>query len=267
MERVTIPDAAIPETDPETLVYCFDRWVKKVANRYQTAIVRTGAAVAIDDLIQVGRLALLRAQKRYNPSGGASFLTFSFDYLRGAMRREIEKNMPPLPLGAFVSLDEPIADDTNDTYSEIIEDKAIETAQERAERMERAAELHRAIKRLKSDTKREIIKKKWFEDKELEQVAEEMNMKKGAIYAAHEYALSKLRHDHDLVMLCAPVFSVSLSRFRRRWESAVEAEVIWRDEHLSGNRYEIEYIAEKRTWTDKQALSCMNRLKAKRNNE
>lgn len=231
MQRVTIPDAAIPETDPETLVYCFDKWVLKVANRYKYMIEKTGAAVDADDLHQVGCLALLRAQKHYDPAAGKSFISFSYNYLRGAMRNEINKNIPGVPLGVCVSLDEPITIDGDDPLSEIIPDNTIEPAQERAERLERAAEVHKAIDRLKSETKREIINRVYFDDQDLAQVAEDLHMKPSAVYAAHHEALIKLKRDTALKSLYMPVFSVSVGRFRTKWESAVESAVLWREKH------------------------------------
>lgn len=269
MQCVQIPDKAIPETDSETLIFCFDRWVAKVANRYKNAIERTGAIIDIDDLIQVGRLALLRAQNKYDPAGGAGFLTFSFDYLRGAMRRELEKNMRKLPLNAFVSLDERIKNDGPETYAEIIEDKTIESADERLERLDAAAEVRAAVDRLKQERQKEIIKKVYFEDKELKKVAAEMGLKEGYTYALHSDALSRLRKDKPLVLLCAPHFSVSVSGFLSRWGSAVEAEVIWRDEHLYNN-CEVKYDPPDkpaRHWSDKQTISYMKRMIAKRNKE
>ena len=238
MQRPTIPDAAIQDTDPETLIYCFTPWIQKVANRYRNAIKKTGASLDTDDLFQVGCLALLRAQEDYDPAGGASFFHFSFYYLRTAMQKEIRKNRPGLPLSEFVFLDEPIADDPDHTKGEIVEDPTIEPAPDRAERLERAAEVHKAVDRLKSENKRNIVNKVWFEDMDIRQAAAVLGMKPGAAYAAHKEALSKLRRDHALQSLCAPTFAPGVSRFRLHWESCVEAEVIWRDEHSRGGTHD-----------------------------
>lgn len=231
MQRPIIPDNAVPGSDPDQLIFCFDPWVHKIANRYKNTIEKTGAMLDHDDLMQAGRLGLLRAHKRYDPAGGASFLTFSFGYIRAAMRYEIHRCLPLLPPGALVSLDEPLTDDKGKTLSDIIEDQTTETAQEKIERMEQYAELHRAVDRLKNESKREIIKKTYFEDKDISQAAAELNMKPGAAYAAHKDALSILRRDYQLKLYCAPVFSVGLSSFRRSWSSAVERAVLWREKH------------------------------------
>ncbi len=181
----------------------------------------------MDDLIQVGSLALLRAQKKYDPAGKASFLTFSFYYLRRVMRREIENNSPSLPPGAFISLDEPTIDDS--PLSEIIEDKSIEPAEERIERQERAEELHRAIDRIKYENRRTIINQVYFDNRDITSIAEEMSISKQYASALHRDALSRLRKDETLRALCAPVFSAGVGRFRARWESCVEAEILWKE--------------------------------------
>ena len=187
--------------------------------------------MGLDDLCQVGRLALLRAQKQYNPTAGSTFISFSFDYLRSAMQREIARNKPIRPPGMCVSLDEPISNDGDDPLSEIIPDNNLETAQERAERLERAEEVHRAVDRLKSETKRVIINKVYFDGQELAQVADDLRMKTSAVYSAHHEALIKLKRDEALKRLCMPTFSVSVARFRCKWSSAVESAVLWREKH------------------------------------
>lgn len=66
---------------PEDLVWC-DRLVAGVASscRYPPNISR-------DDLMQEGRLAMLRAAKRFNPrnAAGASFRTYAYRAIIGAM--------------------------------------------------------------------------------------------------------------------------------------------------------------------------------------
>jgi len=262
MQRVIIPDTEIPAADPEQLIYCFSPWVQKVANRYRNAIEKTGAAIDMDDLLQVGRLALIRAQRKYDPSGGASFLTFSFQYLRGSMWREIEKNKPSLPPGAFVSLDEPTVDDS--PLSEIVEDKTIEPAEERAERMERAEELHRAVDRIKYENRRTIINKLYFQDGDITSIAEEMGISKQYASALHKDALSRLRRDEALRALCAPAFSVGAVRFRRRWESCVEAEILWKEKMFDERFGSGAYVAHGRLADLPGCLTSYNAYKRKR---
>ena len=66
MQRTTIPDAEIRNTDPETLIYCFTPWVQKIASRYSALLDKTGA-VDMDDLYQAGFMGLLKAQQLYDP--------------------------------------------------------------------------------------------------------------------------------------------------------------------------------------------------------
>ena len=231
MQRVTIPDADIHDADPETLVYCFTAWVKKIASRYTAILARTGA-VDFDDLVQVGEMALLQAQKKYDPEAGASFLQFSQYYIRNAMRRELGFS-PDGKLPVFLkSLDEPLNDESEDTKLDLIADESIEPIDERIQRLERYEELHRAIGRLKSDKHREIIQRVYFNEQERQDAAAAMGMKVGAFYAANKEALSKLRRDRMLNQLCAPVFSSSSYKFRITFTSAVEAEVLWKERQI-----------------------------------
>ena len=228
MQHTTIPDADIHDADPETLVYCFELWVKKIANRYKALLAKTGA-VDFDDLVQAGRMALLQAQKKYDVASGVSFLKHSRFYIMNAMRRELGITSD-CRLPVFLkSLDEPLTEDTEETMLDMLADDSIEPDDERIQRLERYEELHRAIGRLKSVKHREIIKRVYFDEEDRQDAAAAMGMKVGAFYSADREALSKLRRDKTLKQLCAPVFSTSLSRFRINFTSAVEAEVLWRE--------------------------------------
>lgn len=230
--RRTIPDSQIHDADPEALIRAFTPWVKKIANRYNALLELTGA-VDFDDLCQVGQLALLKAQEKYDPDAG-SFLTFSKGYIRNAMRRELgisSDGKMPRPL---LRLDNPLDEESEDTLLDLQADKTIEPDDERILRLERYDELHKAIGRLKNPQHREIIQRVYFNEQERKEAAADMGMKAGAFYSANQTALAKLRRDFKLRMLCMPRFRSSLSDFLITFTSSVEAEVLWKEKEIDG---------------------------------
>ncbi len=282
-QRPTIPDIDIPGTDADTLIFCFSAWIQKIANRYINALERTGAGAVIDtgDLFQVGSLALLRAQKGYDPAGGASFLHYSQFYIRAAMIREITAHKRPLPRGAFVSLDEPITADGDDSLSEIIPDKSIVPFDDAIitdeTRNETITEVRAAVARLKSKTQREIIERVHFAGESKETAAAAMGIKRRTFSEYERHAREKLHRDFRLrqfVYETIPFFHVGASRFNSSWESAVEKAVLWREnkiDYLYGPGAFLDgYITRgcpeppARTWSPAQQLAQMKRRQNER---
>lgn len=236
MMRTMIPDAEIRNTDPETLIYCFTPWVQKIASRYSALLAKTGA-VDMDDLYQAGYMGLLKAQQLYDPEAGATFLGFSQNYIRKAMRKELGYLSDGSQPVFMEYLDEPVKDNEDACKMDMLIDESIEPDDERIQRLERYDELHKAIDRLKNEKHREIIQRVYFDEESPQQAAVAMGMKAGSFYSANQIALDKLRRDYRLKMLCAPAFRSSLGRFRTTFTSAVEAEVLWKEEtinHLLG---------------------------------
>ena len=231
MQRTMIPDAEIRNTDPETLIYCFTPWVQKIASRYSALLDKTGA-VDMDDLYQVGCMGLLKAQQLYDPEAGASFLGFSQNYIRKAMRKELGYLSDGSQPVFMEYLDEPLKDDEDTCKVDMLMDESIEPDDERIQRLERYDELHRAIGRLKNEKHREIIRRVFFAEESPQQAAAAMGMKVGSFYSANQMALDKLRRDYRLKMLCAPVFSTSSNKFRITFTSAVEAKVLWKEKQI-----------------------------------
>ena len=83
-----IADRDIPGAEPAAVIEQYEPYLQKLANRYAPVLSRTGA-VGMDDLIQVGRIAITDAQQKYNPERG-SFLNFLFYIVRRAMRQALE---------------------------------------------------------------------------------------------------------------------------------------------------------------------------------
>ena len=223
-------DEQVRTADPETLLKCYGKLLRRIAGRYQKMLSLTGA-YDMDDLIQVGSLALLQAQRNYDPAAGMSFKNYAWQWIQTAMRRELgieNGTLPVLP----ESLDEPLTNDAEDTQLDLIADESIEPNDERLERLERYAELHRAIDRLESDKHREIIQRVYFDEQSIVDAAADLDMKPDEVSRAKTQALVKLRRDRRLKQLCEPMFSTSLSAFRLSFTSSVEAAMLWKEKQI-----------------------------------
>lgn len=235
-----IPDSDIPGADPARVVAQYEPFVKKLANRYIPILDRSGA-VGLDDLYQVGRIAVLKAQKQYKPDDG-SFLHLLYFAIRREMRNALgfNPNTGAAP-AQLVYLDEPIINDEgNETARvDLIADPDIlpfdEPMIDAETRQETAVEVRAALDRMKSDKQRDIIRRVYLDGQTRQQAAEETGAKIGAVYALDRDGRSTLRRDHELrayALYIMPSFHVGVTQFRSTWTSATEAAAIWREEHL-----------------------------------
>ena len=237
MRQSDIRDELIPNADPAEITEQFAGWVKRIADRYTNLLEESGA-VDMEDLIQAGYIGLLDAQKKYDPNAGSSFLHYSFRWIRNAMLEQLgfrnkDRNRPQLPL---VYLDKPLNDDTEDSLIDTIEDPDIlpfdEPIIEDETRQETITQVRAAVDRLKSEKQREVIRRVYLDGQERSSVAADMGLKLSALYSLDRVGRSKLRRDYRLKQYAMPFFHVSVRQFNNTWTSAVEAAVIWREEHL-----------------------------------
>ena len=229
-KKNTIPDEQIRNADPGDLIKCYGPWLWIIANRYSELLKQTGA-LDTDDLFQAGSMALLEAQKRYDPAAGASFLSFSFNPVRGAMRRALGFSQDGQPPRTYEYYDEPLQDDAEATRFDLIPDTKAEPLEDRAERLELYDLLHEAVDNLPNDRQREAIDRVYFRAQPRTEAAAEMGIKYAACVTAEQLAFSKLRKNHRLRDAYMPSFSTSLHKFQLSFTSAVEAAVIWKEEH------------------------------------
>ena len=226
-----IMDKDIPTADPGELIIQYTPLIYKIANRYRSYTDKL-PAIDEDDLLQAGRIAIYNAQKKYDPDGGASFLTYAFDMVRNSMQRTMglssDGKLPKIP----VSLDEPISEDGEDTRLDSIPDTA-PTAEERlveeAGHQETAEAVHAAIDRLGTDKQREVIRRVWLDGQNREDAAEEMGTTYHALCSVDKTARKNMKRDKILQMFVMPTFGVGVRKFRTTWTSATEAAVLWRE--------------------------------------
>ncbi len=272
MLKKNIPDTEIPAADPAEVVKQYEPLIFKIANRYSPILDRSGA-VGLEDLEQAGRLAVLHAQSKYDPEGGASFFTYSSYWIRSAIRRALEFDshtgeLPP----RLDYLDEPITDaDGNETARiDLIPDPSIlpfdEPLIEAETRQETAVEVRAALDRLKNDRQRDIIQHIYFDGQARKDIAANSGVSFQLVSKVERQAYRELRTDAQLRHFVGeiPFFHVSAGRYNTTWTSAVEAAVIWREEHL---RQDINNAPDEpdtgRTWTAAQWQSYIERIRRK----
>ena len=89
----TYAGGGVAETNDSALLEKYQSLIDRVARRL---VWRTGMHSAYDDLWSAGALALIEANRRYDPSKGATFATFAEHRVRGAMIDEL-RGMDHLP--------------------------------------------------------------------------------------------------------------------------------------------------------------------------
>ena len=87
--KATTVYAANGSVPPEVLVEQHAPMVKWIGMHL---LGRLPDTIELDDLVQVGLMALLEAAKHYSPSKGASFQTYASIRVRGAMLDEVRSN-------------------------------------------------------------------------------------------------------------------------------------------------------------------------------
>ena len=134
------------------------RWVGKLAESFHKMLGMGAFATsaAIDDLIQAGNMALVRAAERYEPNKAPAFLAYAKKIVLNAMRTEAKHEYAESPLGllksdkvrAVLRLDDSYEEDTDSALSECIPDERELTPEAWYERKENARPLWDALKAL-----------------------------------------------------------------------------------------------------------------------
>jgi hypothetical protein len=137
------------------------------------------------------------------------------------------------------SLDMPLFDDEpdGDTLADATADPTSPDGYTEAEKESDRERVREAVAGLKSEKHRAIIGKVYFEDKDRQTAADELHMKRGALYAAENEALKKLRRNCVLQTIagCKPNH-ITLAHFRYTFSSEQETALL-RAEKLFDEKY------------------------------
>ena len=144
------------------------RYVMQAAQRWHRAF-NGSRGIDLDDLEQVGFLALTKAAETWNPDGGAfsTWLTFQLKTAFAAayfMRTERDRKDP---LNDAASLDTPPAGADEDVMlRDVIPDAAAELAFEDVERKDLCSAVQSAVLSLPEDQRTAIIQEFWYGKKQ-----------------------------------------------------------------------------------------------------
>lgn len=234
-----IPDNEIPAADPAAVIKQYERWIRKIVKRYAGLLSDTGA-VDTEDMIQAGSMAILEAQKTFDPEAGASFISWSYKPVRNAILELFGydnpgRNRPEAPL---ISLDETIDEGGEVTRLDTIQDPNCISPEEKAvqdsAREEIREEVLAAIDRMKNDKYKTVVKKLWLEGQDKKTLADEMGLSIENIGLCDRNGRGKLSLDYRLKKLYYPLFNVGIKRYQSTLTSAVEAAVLWREQQFDG---------------------------------
>lgn len=231
-----IQDCDVPTADPNELIEQYTPLIQKTANRYRSALERTGA-VDMDDLLQAGRIAIAEAQKHFDPDSDASFKTYAYDWIRSKIRRTLGFNaageLPPTP----VSLDTPANADQPDGESlmDTIPDPAGEDPADRIadadEQEEIRRDVHAAVDRLPSEKSRAVINGLYFDGSRVPELAQRLECSESYIGQLKQTALRKLQQDQYLRRY-KPDYKVGVMSFRNTHTSSVERTILWLEQQF-----------------------------------
>jgi len=232
-----IADKDIPTANPSDVIRQYQGWIKRIAKKYAGFLNDTGA-VDTEDMIQAGNIAVLEAQKTYDPNCGSTFLSWTFKPIRNAILKLFgydnpKRNHPKLPL---IYLDEPIKEDDDDTLIETIEDPNCINPEEKvvqdAARDEIREEVRNAVERMENEQYKTVVRSVWLEGKDKKAIATDLGLSVETIRYCDLKGRGKLSQDYKLRRLAYPCFKVGMKRYRSTLTSAVELAVLWREQRF-----------------------------------
>ncbi len=187
------------------------RWI--IENNYDFITAKAKEAVRgkyrwgveLDDLIQEGALALYTAVEKYDPASGNTFMTYAGTAVINGMRQYIRSqirlftNRITIEDGhTVVSMDEPLDDETDDTYHDVAFDHTLPTPEQAYIHKETMAELHEALDGIGDRERQYLLYRYGFtDDREhtRNETGEHFHFTESRVKKEEEAALSAIRHE------------------------------------------------------------------------
>lgn len=217
----------IKSASAEELIRAFSSWIKYIVRKYEGYLSRSGV-LDKEDLYWSGAMALLESRETWDSDKG-SFMTHSFFQIRSAIQKQIffgKSEVEP----QMVYLDAPLPDSEDETLIDLIpsDDKAME---ERIEENELRDQLQAAMDRNCDSLEQKVLKKRFYEDLIIDEVANEMKLDPRIIKKYSSRSLNRLRRDGKLKSYVSPTYyrHVGLSQFNTTFTSEVEQAVIQKE--------------------------------------
>ena len=233
-DKPTVPEPEqIKAMEPEKLIKQYDNLIHKVVKRYSQT-VKLYAWIDEDDLLQIAMIAIVDAQKTYNPEGGSSFVSYAYQLIRWRILQElkIRRTQEGYQLEQpTISLDEPIEEDGETTRGELIESMDL-SVEECAELADKVTCVRNAVRNL-PNVQEEIITRLYLNEPTETPLAlaKEKGISSQAIGSKERSALKKLR---SILWDLQPYHQkhIGLKKFNSIWMSEPEQYAITQEERI-----------------------------------
>lgn len=219
-----------------------EKFIIKKASQYH-ALYCKNSGCEVEDLIQSGYFALLNAITYHNPDRGFSFLTILGYSLRAEFAITSGIRGKKDALKSAISIDKPIGDDGDSSFSDFIEDASTAgecSVESRALKSLYQQQLRKALHmgmELLTNRQREVIQARYFEQKKVEDTAQTIGCSCSNVTHLEQKALDELYRTRAESGLDEYVDShtdyyahTGLKRYKSTNTSSVEAAVIQREE-------------------------------------
>ena len=193
------------------------------------------AGVTREDLLQESYFALLQAVEAYDPESGFAFSSFLKWPLKNVVNRAIgikTQKDREAPLSSAASLDAPIANDSEDTYAQVLADPSdpIGDLTDQIFRESLHEDLEKSLAEL-SDREAEVIRAKYYDDQTIEQIGARVGCSAERARQIEEEALEALRMKKKLQeyrdeVISRYAYRGSFQRWKDTRESSVEIAAI-----------------------------------------
>ncbi len=224
MNKITIPAEEIKRASPEQLIRAFSTWIRYVMRRYEQFLSRSGV-LDEEDLYWAGAMALVNAQKTWNPEEG-NFLTYSFHKIRAAMQRQLRLGKSEFE-PELIYLDAPLPEDDELTLLDVILSDE-KSPQEIVEDRNLCELVQEALDRDCDPIEQEVLKKRYYDELSAKETAAVLKIEPRIINNYTHRGLNRLRRDHKLRNIVFGDYykRVGLTEFKSTLTSETELAVL-----------------------------------------
>lgn len=162
------------------------RIVSQILKRYPSISYNVYAStgeITFEDLVAEGVLGFYKAREKFDETVGVKFTTYASYWVRAYVEDALEKHMNNL-----LHTDE----DTDETLKDILSSKATACTEDQVEEIMMEENIKKAIELLDPEYKK-IIVMRFYEDKTLKEIADELHVSTFTVRQKLQKALEKMK--------------------------------------------------------------------------